>query len=255
MTMTAMQQGLWRAIRTVWVGAGLAFTAWMFWGFQALDVANGAIRSDTRVEVLADDEGLRFRPLTNMARTGLIFLPGGIVEPVAYAPLLRRIAERGYPARLVYLPMRCGCTDSQMDDVLQSIKAIVSDEPATAWVLAGHSRGGMLASRYAHENGAALAGLVLIGTTHPRDFSLAGLSIPLVKIYGTRDGIAPYDGMLRNKHLLPPATEWVAIAGGNHVQFGYYRHQLGDDSAEISREDQQRATEGAVFRLLERIDR
>ena len=128
-------------------------------------------------------------------------------------------------------------------------------EPGTSWVLAGHSRGGMLAGPYVHENAAGLAGLVLMGTTHPRDFSLAGLSIPVMKIHGTRDGIASSDDMLRNRHLLPPATEWVGIEGGNHVQFGYYRHQLGDDSAEISRADQQRATEGAILRLLERMDR
>lgn len=250
-----MRQRLWRTIRSAWVGAGLAFSAWMIWGFQALDVAGDAAESDDRVEVVTNDGGLHFRPLSNARRAGLIFLPGGMVEPVAYAPLLRKVAEAGYPARLVYLPMRCGCTDSQIAQVFRSLDAIVAGNPEIAWVLAGHSRGGMLASRHAQENAAGLAGLALIGTTHPRDFSLAGLSAPVMKIYGTRDGIASYDDMLRNKHLLPTATEWVALEGGNHVQFGYYRSQLGDNAAGISRAEQQQATERAVLSLLERIDR
>ena len=72
----------------------------------------------------------------------------------------------------------------------------------------------------------------------------------MVKVFGTNDGIAPEDGVRANRHLLPATTQWVKIPGANHVQFGYYRHQLGDNRAAIDREAQQRATQAALLGLL-----
>lgn len=237
-------------IRWVWLTAGLAFTAWMVIGFQASDVPADATRSDPRVAVTVSEGGMNFRVAANPRRTGLIFLPGGMVDPIAYAPLMKRIAGEGHPVHLVYLPWRCACTDSQVMDLFQRIQAIIAGEPGTAWILAGHSRGAMLAARFVHENASPSAGLILIATTHPRDFSLARASIPVVKVYGTRDGIASYSKMLPNRHLLPPDTRWIGIEGGNHVQFAHYRHQLGDSEASISRDHQQSAIEKAILESL-----
>ncbi|MGC4051800.1 MAG: alpha/beta hydrolase [Paludibaculum sp.] len=58
----------------------------------------------------------------------------------------------------------------------------------------------------------------MIATTHPRDFSLSGLTIPITKIYATNDGVASVARMRLNAQLLPAATKWIAIDGGNHVQ-------------------------------------
>lgn len=127
---------------------------------------------------------------------------------------------------------------------------VIKAEPNVAWVLAGHSRGGMLASRFVRENSTGLAGLVLIATTHPRDFSLANVTMPVTRIYGTSDGVATYAKMRQNQHLLPQNTTWIAIPGGNHVQFGYYRHQLGDHRATISRADQQTLLASALLNAL-----
>jgi pimeloyl-ACP methyl ester carboxylesterase len=213
-------------------------------------VGEGVLRSDARVRVVRGEGTLDFLPVQGVAPAGLIFLPGGMVEPEAYAPLLRRVAEGGYRARMVFLPWRCGCTASQISEVFDRVQKTVAGEPEGRWILAGHSRGGMLAARFVHERRAGLAGVVLMGTTHPRDFSLAGAAMPVTKIYGTRDGIAPFAEMQRNKHLLPAGAKWVEIRGGNHVQFGYYRHQLGDDGATITREEQQRAVVAALAGLL-----
>lgn len=241
-----------RILRIAWVTCGLGFTAWLYLGFQASGVPPHTMQSNPKVTVAESNGGLDFRPTAPAASTGLIFLPGGMVEPVAYAPLLKHLAEAGFRAHLVYLPMRCACTASQTAELFARVQAIIASQPGIRWVLAGHSRGAMLASRFVHEQSPALAGLVLIGTTHPRDYSLAALTIPTTKIYGTRDGIASSAAMDRNKHLLPPNASWVRIDGGNHVQFGYYRHQIGDESATISREDQQRAVEAALLAILKR---
>jgi len=117
-------------------------------------------------------------------------------------------------------------------------------------VLAGHTRGAMLASRYVHERVQHPQGLVLIGTTHPRDFDLSELDLPVTKIYGTADGVASIGDMRANAKLLPPATRWVEIEGGNHTQFGSYRFQLGDHAATISRRAQQEITARTLVEAL-----
>jgi hypothetical protein len=52
------------------------------------------------------------------------------------------------------------------------------------------------------------------------------------------------------QRLLPKATRWIEIQGGNHSQFGHYGHQLSDGNATISREAQQTA---ALSSLLEAL--
>lgn len=137
-----------------------------------------------------------------------------MVDPVACAPQLRNIAQGGHRTHLAYLPLRCACTGSQIAELFSRVQSFLASEPQTAWILAGHSRGAMLATRIVHERNAPLAGLALIGTTHPRDFSLAGLTMPVLKVYGTRDGVASPGGMQRNRHLLPPhtRTNWATTA-------------------------------------------
>jgi alpha/beta hydrolase family protein len=91
------------------------------------------------------------------------------------------------------------------------------------------------------------AGLVLIGTSHPREFSLAHLEIPVVQVFGTRDTVADADKVQSALVNLPPATRSVRIDGGNHSQFGYYGFQPGDWPATISRETQQQLTVQAIL--------
>ena len=57
------------------------------------------------------------------------------------------------------------------------------------------------------------------------------------------------DEMRRYASNLPPHTTFVEVAGGNHRQFGYYRYQLMDGRAGISREEQQRQLD-AKFKYL-----
>lgn len=96
--------------------------------------------------------------------------------------------------------------------------------------------------------------MVLIGTTHPKENDLSSLSIPVTKVYGSNDGVAPPDRMFANKRLLPPNTRWVEIKVGNHSQFGHYGQQLLDGKATISREMQQSVTRSALLDALVRND-
>jgi pimeloyl-ACP methyl ester carboxylesterase len=231
-----------RWLRRVWVTAGLCFMAWLAWNTRARGVNPALLQSTGTIAVLDSGPFLRFAPRAGEAATGLIFLPGATVDPKAYVPLLRAVAEAGHPAVLVRLPWRVAPSTSSQARVRDRIDEVRRSAPSRRWWLAGHSRGAALAARFAGTAPEAFAGLLLIGTTHPKEASLASLTIPVTKLYGTRDCVADSATIFDNAHLLPPSARFVRIEGANHRQFGWYGTQLGDCSATISREDQQART-------------
>ena len=231
-----------RWIRRIWLVAGLAFTAWLVWNAQAHGVSPMLLESSDAVSVRDSGAILQFSPRRDTTSAGLIFLPGGSIDPRAYVPLVRAVTEAGYPAVLVRLPWRAAPTAASQRVVWDRILGIVSRHPDRRWILAGHSRGAALSARFAGEHPEAIAGLVLIATTHPKQVSLAALPIPVTKIYATRDCVADSAAVFANARLLPANTRWVRLEGGNHRQFGWYGAQLGDCTATITREAQQART-------------
>ena len=66
-------------------------------------------------------------------------------------------------------------------------------------------------STFARTRDPRIAGLVLVGTSHPRDLSLADVTFPVTRIYGTRDTVADVDKIEATRGNLPPSTR----DGGN----------------------------------------
>jgi len=147
------------------------------------------------------------------------------------------IADSGVQVYLIQMPGRMA-----MYGYNKLIKLNLLTDTTKKYILAGHSQGAKMAARFVYEHPDLIDKLVLIGTTHPRDISLAGRTLPVLKIYGSHDGVANEADILANRDKLPTTTEFVRIEGGNHAQFGYYGFQLGDNSATISRERQQGET-------------
>lgn len=239
-------------IRRIWVSAGLLFMVWLIWNMQAHGVDAVLLESSSTMVVTDHDDMTTFVPAeVGPATPALVFLPGGGVDPHAYVPLVRRIAERGVPVALVRLPWRMAFSESAQAEtwsrVLRARTLLGETRPL---VLAGHSRGAALTATFASSHGALLSGLIMIGTTHPRDHDLSNLTIPVLKVAATRDCVANPEASQANAHNLPSSTQWVVIDGGNHAQFGYYGTQLGDCSAMISRQDQQDQTLGAILPWL-----
>ncbi len=56
-----------------------------------------------------------------------------------------------------------------------------------------------------------------------------------------------------SRSLLPADTNFVAIEGGNHAQFGWYGPQSGDLPATISHPDQHTQTVVATVALLDTV--
>lgn len=186
------------------------------------------------VSVDRTDDFTSFTP-TQPYQKVVFFYPGALVDPDAYAPLCRKIAENGHRVLLVHMPWRLatkGYTKIQELDLLA--------DTTGQHILAGHSQGGKMAAQFVYENPNVIDKLILLGTTHPRDIDLSTFQIPVLKIYGSNDGIAEPSKVIANKPKLPSTARYVRISGANHSQFGYYGFQLGDNKADITRQKQQK---------------
>jgi len=231
---------------------GLLFTAWVVWSMQAHGVPANVRASSSTVTVSEGDGATVFMPLSvTPDHAGLVFLPGGGVAPDAYLPFVRAVADEGWPVALVRLPWRVAFTEGAQIEVWRRVNAVRESWGASRpMVLGGHSRGAAMSALFASRYPADLSGLLLIGTTHPRDHNLSTLVIPVLKVSGTRDCVADVSDSQANSSKLPAQTVWTTIVGANHAQFGYYGSQLGDCRATISREEQQRQLREEVLRWL-----
>ena len=237
---------------------GLVFVTWSLLAYRATGTARAALESTPAVSVEALDGYWRFRP-RQVADTGLLFFPGALVDPVAYAPVLHAVAGRGYTVLLLQVPRRgaMGGAESQelFDRYARAIRETQAAGGPARWVVGGHSRGGVISCNVVRSRREGIAGLVLIGTSHPRDFSIADLAMPVTQVYGTRDTVADVEKVIAARRNLPESLTIVEIDGGNHSQFGSYGFQPGDWPATISREEQQRRTVDAIAGALARSSR
>lgn len=250
----ARKRTLWSVVRAVWItvglGASAVFVTWSLVAYRSTAEANAATVSDAAVAVVHGEGAWRFEPTVAPSSPTLVFFPGALVDPRAYAPLARAVAERGHRVVLIELPWRGafgGADSAELRNRIDRTLASLGD--ARSVVLGGHSRGGVVASETAARV-RDLGGLALIGTSHPRDVDLSGLEAPVTKIVGTRDGLASPAEVERNAVLLPPHTRWVWVEGGNHSQFGWYGFQPLDRRATIAAAEQRAIMIESVLEVL-----
>lgn len=239
-----------------WIRRGFLLWAiiamgWLANSYRTRGVSEGTLQSSPTTSVVDGAAVLEFMPTMPGGKPALIFICGSGVSAHAYAPLLRPIAEAGYPVFVVKLPYRFAPLESHRQAAIERVRNMVASHPGILhWVVSGHSLGGALACRLAQSDPQAFSAMVLVGTTHPKQEDLSSLPMAVTKVYASNDGVAPPNRTLANKGLLPGGTQWVEIKGGNHSQFGHYGHQLSDGHATISREAQQAATRSALLEAL-----
>jgi len=247
-----------KIIRTLWITFGILFLLWMANSFRAQGFDRSILESDSKITVEETSRFISFLPNANIQPIGFLFFPGGMVQPEAYTPMARTIAEQGYNVFIVKLPFGSAPFESQETSVMDQALAIMDANGSIQyWVVGGHSRGAAIASRFAFLHGDAFDGLILIGTSHPKEeaFDLSNSTLAVTKVYAGNDGLASVDEVQANAIYLPESTNWVYIDGGNHSQFGYYGSQLGDGTATISREQQQKLTTEAILAALNGFQR
>ena len=226
------------------LGAG-AFVIWGLNAAPAMPEALAAMQSDATVTVTEAD-WIEFSPAAGSATTGFIFYPGARVDPKAYAPALRALAEQGYFAAVTPMPLNFAILAPNRAD------AVIAAHPEIEhWFIGGHSLGGATSAIYADQHPGALDGVVFWAAYPPESNSLASRTDLVVSsISGTLDGLATPAKIDASKPFLPASTQFVAIEGGNHAQFGWYGDQAGDNPATISREDQQGQVVAATLAAL-----
>ena len=229
----------------------MIFIGWSLLAYRANSDARQALSGADGTIVSRGDGYWQFHRSGSTSRIGLILIPGALVDPVAYAPLTAAVARGGHTAVLIEVPRRGAFGGADSPEVRARVSAAMRGLPdVQGWVVAGHSLGGRIAATLMRTPDPKFAGLALIGTSHPRDFSLAHLEIPVLQVFGTRDTVADADKVVNALGNLPSTTRSVRIDGGNHSQFGSYGFQPGDWPATISREMQQQLTVRALLAFL-----
>ena len=233
-----------RILKTIWITAGILFTLWMFYSYESHGVDESLFQNTNLVKVEETDDYYLFTPKKQFKNV-VIFYPGAMVETEAYVPLCRKLADNNIQVYLIKMPWRLASKGYNKPKELSLFKDTTKN-----YILAGHSQGGKMAAQFVYENPKLIDKLILIGTTHPRDISLANIEIPVLKIYGSKDGVADEKSIFENKSKLPKTTLFESIEGANHSQFGYYGFQLGDNKAVISREQQQKETLNSMIEFI-----
>lgn len=207
---------------------------------QALD----ALENDSSVSVVTEP-WLVFKPQSTEPSAGFILYPGGRVQPQAYAPAARNIAEAGYLVVIPRMPLNLAFFDAEVANQI-----MVSYPEVDCWVIGGHSLGGAMAARFAYRHPESVNGLALWAAYPAESDDLSTSDMAVVSVYASDDGVAEVDSVLASEPLLPEDTRWVLIEGGNHAGFGWYGPQSGDNPRTISLESQQEQVISATTDLL-----
>jgi hypothetical protein len=226
-----------KIFKSIFIFSGLfILLAFVWWNVRPLDAENldpSILQNTLFVKVESTDYVLSFTPISTFNKL-VVFYPGAFVEPLAYAPLCKRIANQGIKCVIVKMPFRCA-----MFGFKKPFELNMFADPEIEYILAGHSHGGEMAAKFVYEYPELVKKLILLGTRYPKEISLAELDIKVLKIYGTQDGVETVGAVEENNLKLPVNTEYLLIQGANHAQFGYYGSQPFDKQAKISREKQQ----------------
>jgi hypothetical protein len=211
-----------------------AFILWATNPAQPEAVALAAMQTRDGVRFENVDGWLVFEPLDSQPAIGLIFYPGGRVDPRAYTSHARDIARQGFTVIIVPMPLNLAFFD--LNRAGQVIAAFPGIE---TWAVGGHSLGGAMAAEYVRANPAQVAGLVLWASYPGGNNDLSAAGLPVLSVYASNDGLATLDDIADSRARLPINTTFIEISGGNHAGFGWYGPQNGDGQASLGKPEQQ----------------
>lgn len=176
------------------------------------------------------------------ATTGLIFLPGARVDPRAYAPELRRLADTGYLVVVLKEPFGFSVFDRN-----HAQKVIDSHPEVVHWAVGGHSLGGTIAASFA-EDQRRVEGLLLLAS-YPAE-RIERRDLKVVSVSGDRDGLATPADIEKSKANLPAETQFLVLKGASHSSFADYGPQPGDGTPTLDRTAAQAQVGNAAVTLL-----
>lgn len=226
--------------------------------YEALESDQAVTVQKIEVEEWEEDSNFyyTFEPQRKEPMVGFIIYPGGLVDPVAYAPTAHALAAKGYLTVIVKMK-----NDIALGQSAQRANTVINDyRGIEKWAIGGHSMGGAGSSAYAKDFTESIVGVVLWASYPSQLFRIDDKDLRVISIYGTNDGLVTLEKIEDSEEHLPPDTQWVPIEGGNHTQFGWYDTspdplQPDDNPADITREEQQaqivQATAGFLDQFTE----
>ena len=180
--------------------------------------------------------------------TGLIFYPGGLVDPAAYALLMKQLSDQGIMSVIVPMPL-----DLAIFGVNKANDIIAAHPEIKHWIIGGHSLGGSMAAEFVKGQPSAVEGIAFLAAYPADSTNLSALPIKVVSIHGSNDGLATDAKIQNSLKNLPGDARVILIEGGNHAQYGNYGPQAGDGVATISREEQQQETVTEIVKLASEL--
>lgn len=180
--------------------------------------------------------------------TAVIFYPGAKVEYKAYLPLFNKLSEQGIDCFLLKMPFNLAIFgQNKADDILEEYNSSYN-----SWYISGHSLGGAMAASYASKHLEELTGLVLLAgyPINSLNDSVKAADFSVLSLYGSKDGILNLEKLKEGREYMPNDYTETCIEGGNHAWFGNYGEQDGDNTASISREEQQEQTVNAILDMI-----
>ena len=214
-----------------------------------------ALESNLIIKVTQTPQFIRFDNQFITRDAGLLIQPGGDVDPRSYARIARKISALGYPVVIDTTPSVLVIA-GVLPSMIPAIKAANPD--VQSWALAGHSLGGVLASRYIAQNPQdfTIKGLALWGSfADPENPIPYRTDLVVASIYGELDCLVPPQTAQSFAWALPFNATFQQIDGANHAQWGDYGEQAGDCAADITPTQQKIYGKRATVELvLSKID-
>ncbi|ASR46373.1 alpha/beta hydrolase [Paenibacillus kribbensis] len=215
--------------------------AWkVFTPYQPDEKAVAALaEADDAVRVNEQEHWVGFEP-AKRSGAGVILYPGALVKPESYAPLARRLAEKGHHVIIAKMPLNLPLASPDLaGEVLKAY-------PKEAFVIGGHSLGGVMAARYAAAHADQVKGVFFLASYPDSKGNLKDKNLPVISLLGSDDGVIDMDQVQSGRAYLPANTLYFTVEGGNHAQFGSYGAQKGDKAATISAIEQWNQTVSAL---------
>lgn len=167
------------------------------------------------------------------SKLSIIFYPGAFVTTESYSQWATQVASAGYSIYVLHMPLNLAVFSKD------AAQEVIEDSPEERFVLAGHSLGGVIASRFAAEHSKEIDGLIFLASYPDEKGTLKNTDLSVLSMTASNDEVLDSTKYYQAKDYMPTRTTSVEIKGGNHAEFGSYGAQKGDGSATISNKEQQ----------------
>lgn len=179
----------------------------------------------------------------------ILFYQGALVENTSYSIWAEQVAAAGFSVYLLKQPLNMAILGQN------NAEKIIDDKNIHSYIIGGHSLGGVIGSRFAHEHLAdtGLKGVFFLASYPDKKGDLTSFDGGVLSITADSDDVLNEEKYTDAKEYLPANTIFEEITGGNHAGFGSYGKQKGDGQAEITNAEQQQLVGNMIIRWASQL--